>query len=151
MLVISSISYIFIYKSNNMNWEYISGFFDADGHITLSSMNKGKNKTVCIGFTNIDLNLLEEIKTFIDKEISGKGSISKRTSKEVHHSDCYNLVYRYNVGLLVAEKINSRHYKKKEKIKLVLEKYKSLTPRNGKYTDDMLKMREKFINEFFSL
>jgi len=76
MLVISSISYIFIYKSNNMNWEYISGFFDADGHITLSSMKK---------------------------------------------------------------------------IKLVLEKYKSLTPRNGKYTDNMLKMREKFINEFFSL
>jgi hypothetical protein len=28
-----------------MNWEYISGFFDADGHITLSAMNKGKNKT----------------------------------------------------------------------------------------------------------
>jgi len=34
---------------------------------------------------------------------------------------------------------------------LVLEKYKSVTPRNGKYTEDMKKMREKFVNEFFSL
>jgi len=49
-----------------MNWEYISGFFDADGHITLSAMNKGKNKTICVGFTNIDLKLLEDIKEFID-------------------------------------------------------------------------------------
>lgn len=134
-----------------MNWEYISGFFDADGHITLSAMNKGKNKTVCIGFTNIDLNLLEEIKTFIDSEIKCKGSITKRTSKELHHSDCYNLVYRYNIGLLVAEKINSKHYKKKEKIKLVLQTYKSVTPRNGKYTDEIKEKREKFIAEFFSL
>lgn len=134
-----------------MNWEYISGFFDADGHITLSTTNKGKNKTVCVGFTNIDLRLLEEIKEFIDIEISGKGSISKRTSKEEHHSTCYNLVYRYNLGLLVAGKINSKHYKKRKKIKLVIDEYKKVTPRNGKYTEDMLKIREKFINEFFSL
>lgn len=134
-----------------MNWEYISGFFDADGHITLSTMNKGKNKTVCVGFTNIDLKLLEEIKEFIDGQILGSGSISKRTSKEEHHSTCYNLVYRYNLALLVAEKINSKHYKKSKKIKHVLNDYKKVTPRNGKYTEDMKKIREKFVNEFFSL
>jgi hypothetical protein len=134
-----------------MNWEYISGFFDADGHITLSAMNKGKNKTICVGFTNIDLKLLEEIKEFIDNQISGKGTITKRTSKEEHHSTCYNLIYRYNLGLLVVENINSKHYKKSKKINLVLNDYKKVTPRNGKYTEDMIKIREKFINEFFSL
>jgi hypothetical protein len=133
-----------------MNWEYISGFFDADGHITLTAP-KGKEKTTHVGFTNIDLNLLESIKYFIFSEIGVKGVISKRTSKKEHHSDCYNLVYRYDLALKVASKINSHHYKKKEKIKLVLEKYKSVTPRNGKYTEDMKKMRENFVNEFFSL
>jgi hypothetical protein len=60
-------------------------------------------------------------------------------------------VYRYDSALKVSSKINSQHYKKKKKIKLVLEKYKLVTPRNGKYTEDMKKMREKFVNEFFSL
>jgi hypothetical protein len=133
-----------------MNWEYISGFFDADGHITLSGQ-KEKEKTTHVGFTNIDLKLLESIRDFILYDVGIKGVISKRTSKKETHSDCYNLVYRYDSALKVAFKINSQHYKKKEKIKLVLEKYKSVTPRNGKYTEDMKKMREKFVNEFFSL
>jgi hypothetical protein len=133
-----------------MNWEYISGFFDADGHITLSSQ-KEKEKTTHVGFTNIDLNLLESIRNFIFEDIGVKGVISKRASKKENHSDCYNLVYRYDSALKVSSKINSQHYKKNKKIKLVLEKYKLVTPRNGKYTEDMKKMREKFVNEFFSL
>jgi|688.fasta_scaffold1130628_2 hypothetical protein len=133
-----------------MNWEYISGFFDADGHITMSAQ-KEKKRTTYVGFTNIDLNLLEIIKNFIQEDINVKGVISKRTSKKENHSTCYNLVYRYDSALKVAEKINSNHYRKKEKIKLVLSTYKSVTPRNGKYTKEMEEKREKFINEFFSL
>ena len=133
-----------------MNWEYISGFFDADGHITLTGQ-KEKKRTTHVGFTNIDLELLESIKNFIMNEIQIKGVISKRLSKKENHSTCYNLLYRYDGALKVAEKINSNHYKKKEKIKLVLSTYKLVTPRNGKYTEELEKKREKFINEFFSL
>ena len=133
-----------------MNWEYISGFFDADGHITLCATNK-KEKTTHVGFTNIDIKLLEEVRDFILSEINVKGVISKRTSKKENHSDCYNLVYRYDAALKVSEKLNSRHFKKKEKIKLVLSTYKSVTPRNGKYTEDLKEKREKFVNDFFSL
>jgi hypothetical protein len=137
-------------KNIIMNWEYISGFFDADGHITLSG-KKEKERTTYIGFTNIDLILLESVRDFILEDINVKGVISKRTSKKENHSTCYNLIYRYDGALKVGEKINSRHYKKREKIQLDLSTYKSVTPRNGKYTEELKEKREKFINEFFSL
>ncbi|WP_435575479.1 hypothetical protein [Clostridium algidicarnis] len=40
---------------------------------------------------------------------------------------------------------------KKKRAKLIIEKYKDVTPRNGKYSDDMLKLKENFYQEFMGL
>ena len=48
-----------------MNWEYISGFFDADGCITISKPTKNKNKTIQISFHNNEIEILENIKKSI--------------------------------------------------------------------------------------
>ena len=133
-----------------MNWNYISGFFDADGYITMVSPNKGKNKTLYVGFTNVELNILEEIKDFIESEINVKGSISKKNSRQENHSDSYDLKYLYNNALKVIEQIDSHHPKKKHRKEIVIEQYLKLTPRNGKYTDDMKEKREKMVETFFS-
>jgi len=134
-----------------MNWNYISGFFDADGYITMVSPNKGKNKTLYVGFTNVELNILEEIRDFILTELNVKGTISKKTSKIESHSDSYDLKYLYNNALKVIEYIDTHHPKKKHRKKVMTEQYIKLTPRNGKYTDEMKQKREKMIDTFFSL
>ena len=115
------------------------------------SPNKGKNKTLYVGFTNVELNILEEIRDFILLELKVKGTISKKTSKIESHSDSYDLKYLYNNALKVIEYIDTHHPKKKHRKEVISEQYLKLTPRNGKYTDEIKEKREKMINTFFSL
>jgi hypothetical protein len=117
-----------------MNWEYISGFFDADGCITLTSNSSGKNKTIQMSFHNNELNILKEIKNFIYTELNVKGHISLKKAKKDNHNDSYDLKYVYQNALKVANMLNLKHPKKKRKIEiynLIQEK----TKRNGKYSE----------------
>ena len=133
-----------------MNWNYISGFFDADGYITMVRPNKNKNKTLVVGFTNVEFDLITDIKTFIDNELGIKGVVSKKKSRKETHSDSYDLKYTYNSALKVIEKIDTIHPKKRHRKSIVTEQYIKLTPRNGKYTEDMKEKREKMVLSFFS-
>jgi len=133
-----------------MNWNYISGFFDADGYITMVSPNKNKNKTIVVGFTNVELNLLESIRDFILEDIGIKGHISKKSAQKESHSDSYDLSYKFNNGLSVISKIESFHPKKAHRKNIIEEHYLMLTPRNGKYTKELKEKREKMVLSFFS-
>ena len=52
-----------------MNWEYISGFFDADGSISAISTHKNRNRTIQLSFHNTEKSILEDIQRFILKDI----------------------------------------------------------------------------------
>lgn len=132
-----------------MNWYYISGFFDADGCICLTSRNKGKLKSIQITFHNVDYALLIDIKTFIEQTIDKKGVMLKRISKEEHYLQSYTLRYDNNAAIAVCEKLNSLHYKKQPKIALVLKYYKKVTKRNGKYTQREMTRKLAFERLFF--
>jgi intein/homing endonuclease len=131
-----------------MNWDYITGFFDADGSITAVSHGKGKNKSIQVSFHNNEMSILEEIKQFILKDINIIGTISKKISKNENHQDAYDLKYSFRNGLAVANKLISIHPKKLHRIKiynLIQEK----TKRNGKYTEQELLEREELVIQFF--
>ena len=133
-----------------MNWEYISGFFDADGCITISKPTKNKNKTIQISFHNNEREILENIKSFILQEIEVKGHISTKKAKQDTHKDSYDLKYTYLNALKVANKLVSKHPKKKRKIELynlIQEK----TKRNGKYTEQELQERKTLEEQFFQI
>ena len=134
-----------------MNWNYISGFFDADGYISMLKPNKNKNKTLYVGFTNVELDILNEIKSFIEFELGVKGTITKKTSNNENHSDSFELKYVYNNALKVIDNIDTHHPKKKHRKNIIIEQYSKLTPRNGKYTEEMKEKREKMVESFFSL
>ena len=78
---------------------------------------------------------------------------SKKNYNPEVHKDCYSYVLRRNDAIKLIEEIypylviNS----KKKRAKLIIEKYKSLTPRNGRYTAEMIKAQEDFYNEFMSI
>lgn len=132
-----------------MNWQYITGFFDADGSITAVSHNKGKNKSIQISFHNNELVILENIKDFILKDIGILGTIAKKTSKNINHQDAYDLKYSYRSALTVANNLMSIHPKKVHRIKiynLIQEK----TNRNGKYTEQEKLERENLLIQFFN-
>lgn len=133
-----------------MNWNYISGFFDADGYITMSSPHKNQNKTVYVGFTNVEESILIEIKNFILNEIGIKGSISKKSARKENHSDSYDLKYVFNNAVELIKNIDTIHPKKLHRKNVIVRDYKKFTPRNGKYSDEIKEKREKMIESFFS-
>jgi hypothetical protein len=132
-----------------MNWNYISGFFDADGSISLSAINKGKNKTAVLSFHNNERCILEEIQNFILLETNVKGFITHKKPKKENHSDSYSLNYSYLKKVIeVSKHIKSFHPKKIHRLKTIML-LKEKTKRNGKYTDDELNERLSIEENFW--
>jgi len=133
-----------------MDWNYVSGFFDADGSISLIKKygNEKANKTIQISFHNTELTILEEIRDFILRDVGIRGSISTKRPQKETHSISYELKYTQYKGYLVSRKINSHHPKKKHRIETYV-KIQKLTPRNGKYFTGVLKKRNELIETFF--
>lgn len=131
-----------------MNWTYITGFFDADGSVTLCATNKGKGKTLKVSFHNNEVSILKEIQTYIYDELNIKGSLVLKRARKSTHQDSYDLTYSYNKALQVANKLQSLHPKKAHRIK-VYNEIQLIIPRNGKYTEETLTKRQLLEEEFF--
>jgi len=131
-----------------MNWNYITGFFDGDGSITFVKAKSSQQRTPQLSFSNNVLTILEEIRDFIYDNLDVKGFISiKRKGKFIG----YELKYVYlKKSLLILPYIKSIHPKKQFRINLILTELKSITSRNGRYTEDQLNKRLDFENRFFS-
>ena len=132
-----------------MNWEYITGFFDADGSVSIVSQGENKQKTPQISFHNNEIDILIAMQAFIFKELSIKGFISKKRKLKEHHGQQYDLKYvDYTKCVKLANSINTIHPKKKKRFDII-RKLQTLTPRNGKYNEEMLRQKSILEEEFF--
>ena len=132
-----------------MNWEYISGFFDADGSISLIHLKNSKNKTVQIFFHNNEKDILLSIEKFIKDELNIKGFLSVKKARKKNHSISFDLKYIYLTKCVaLLNNMNTIHPKKKHR-KNITFKLKEVTPRNGKYTRKNLFIRKLLEQEFF--
>jgi len=140
--------YLQVLNILSMNWEYITGFFDADGSISAIKMSKNQNKTIQISFHNCELVILEEIKCFILKDLRVRGTISRKPARKESHQDSYDLKYTYQNAFKVSKNLNTRNPKKKHRIK-IYSLIQESTKRNGKYSEEELSLREKLLLDFF--
>lgn len=131
-----------------MNWEYISGFFDADGSITLIRVKKNENKSISISFTNNERSILEEIREFILKQLQVKGFIIFKRKIKTTHQDSYELRYSHKSALSVANQLKSRHPKKIHRIN-ICNQIKQKIKGNGKYSEQEKQDRDQLEIEFF--
>lgn len=131
-----------------MNWNYITGFFDADGSVSLITPNVGKRKTLQLSFHNNELVILHAIQAFILQETGYKGSISRKKARKENHQDSYDLKYAYKAALTIGENMNSIHPKKAHRFK-VYRQIQDITPRNGWYTEELSDIRFKLEEEFW--
>jgi len=132
-----------------MNWQYITGFFDADGSVTLVKLSKGENKSPQVSFHNNELDILTSIQEFIEKELDIKGYISTKKKAKEHHNQSYELKYvHFPKCNKIGNALECIHPKKDKRFKVISELYK-LTSRNGKYTEDILEKRKLLENKFF--
>ena len=130
-----------------MNWNYISGFFDADGSTSIIAESSKRNKSLQVSFHNNERIILETIQKFIFDELGFNGTISLKKSKNINHQDAYDLKYKYRQALEVANKMTILHPKKVHRFKTYNLIQKN-TKRNGKYTLEEKAKRDKLLDLF---
>ena len=128
---------------------YIAGIIDGEGSIMLQRIHKNEFPSPCVSVASTSLELLSWLKKTIKKGMI----ISKKNYNTEVHKDCYSYVLRRNDAIKLIEEIYPYLVidSKKKRAKLIIEKYKALTPRNGRYTAEMIKAQEDFYNEFMSI
>ena len=128
---------------------YIAGIIDGEGSIMLQKIHRNEYPSPCISIASTTLELLEWV-----KQVVGKGTITKKKNYNLEiHKDCYSYVLRRNdaISLLIDIEPYLVIDVKRKRNELILKKYKSLTPRNGRYTEEMLVEKEEFYNEFIGI
>lgn len=128
---------------------YIAGIIDGEGSIMLQRFHTNEFPAPCVSIASTSLELLEWIKKTIDKGVI----ISKKNYNPEVHKDCYSYVLRRNDAIYLIKEIYPYLIidSKRKRAELILKKYKSLTPRNGRYSLEMLEAKESFYNEFMSI
>lgn len=128
---------------------YIAGIIDGEGSIMLQKIHSNEHPSPCISIASTTLELLKWI-----KETIGNGAIiRKKNYNKEKHKDCYSYTLKGNDAINLLNDIFSyfRIECKRKRAELIITKYRTLPPRNGKYTDKMLNDKEKFYIEFINI
>lgn len=120
---------------------------DGEGTITLSRLHAKESRRLVVSISNNDLQLL----TFVFDRV-GAGKITRKRTYQPHHAAAFafQLSGRQALALLGHIAPYLRSYKAR-RAQLALESYLAVTPRNGKYTPQMLAARQAFEQNFFSV
>ena len=135
-----------------INDYYISGFFDADGSITMSkSGHNDLYRKLKIDFTNTQLSTLREIQRYLWETHRLKLYLSTKPSRSENWAESYTLSTSSNqVCYKLCEIIKSHHPKKIHRINTVLKYHNLVVKRNGKYNEREKMRRLAYERLFFS-
>ena len=135
-----------------INDSYISGFFDADGSITMSKNGHNNTyRTLKIDFTNTQLETLKDIQKYLQDTYGLKLFIATKPSTKEQWAECYTLTTSANrVCYKLCEIIKSHHPKKMHRINTVLKYHNAVVKRNGKYNEREKMRRLAYERLFFS-
>lgn len=125
---------------------YIAGLVDGEGTVTLTRKHRGENRQLAVTIASCERALLEFVAT-----AAGAGKITgKRVTKSAHSpSFAYAIYNRQALDLIRQIQPYLRTYKA-ERCRLALDRYLSLTPRNGKYSEVLLQQRNRFETRFLA-
>ena len=136
-------------KKYIMNIQYISGFFDADGSVTLSARKKGEFKSPQLSFSNTEYKLLKEIEKFLLQNYNIKGYISTKKQIKENHAIAYDLKYTGSYAKILSKILKLNHSKKLHRTNCINKYYNVVTKRNGKYNNNELSKKLAFERLFF--
>ena len=126
---------------------YIAGIIDGEGTVTLSKRHRNENRQLVISVSNNEKQLLDYLLS-----VTGVGIITKKRTYSESHSTNYTYKVSNRQALSLLEQISCYlRTHKRERALLIQDKYLELTPRNGKYTSEIEKDRQQFIDQFFNI
>ena len=147
MLKIIKTTYREVKKLSSPEAAYIAALIDGEGTITLTRHNKGEYRRLEVEISNTELKLLKWVKNLL---CVGQIKLKRARNKKHAISYTYRVCNRQAFNLLIQISSYLRTCKK-ERAELVLKNYKKLTPRNGKYSQELLKQKEEFVKRFFAI
>lgn len=125
---------------------YVGGLFDGEGTVTLT-----KRKASDM-FRAPTLTLTSTTKELVDvcKEVLDGFVVIKKTYKD-HHKQAWSWCINGNKAIDAMIRIIPfiREPEKKRRMQHIIDHYKNVTPRNGKYNETSLQLKHKFEAEFF--
>jgi len=119
---------------------YIAGLVDGEGTVTLSRLHRNENRRLVVCISNNDLTMLQHVKDRI-----GAGRITSKRVYSPRHAPSFNyqINNRQALGVLRQIVVYLRSYKA-DRARLALRDYLRLTPRNGRYTEEIASARRRF-------
>lgn len=126
---------------------YIAGIVDGEGTVTLSRLHRNEQRRIVVSVSNNERALLEYIRQAV-----GAGRISNKRTYGARHAPSfhYQISSRQALDLLRQITPYLRTYKA-IRARMALATYLEVTPRNGKYTPEMLGRRQSFEDTFLSV
>lgn len=126
---------------------YIAGLIDGEGTVTLTRKHKNEYRQPCVSISSTERALLEYVLS-----VTGVGKITNKTVSKSHHSHSYAYAVYNRQALALLEGIFQylKSYKRK-RAELILLDYLAVTPRNGKYTDEILARKKLFEESVLSI
>lgn len=122
---------------------YLAAIIDGEGTITLTKDKEFRYPVVQVTSTTY------EIVDYLKRTFGGVISVKRERNPNWKQAYNWKIERRKAIDLL-AEVVELLHEPKKQgRALLILKDYIRLTPRNGKYTEEMRQLKHKFEEDFF--
>lgn len=128
---------------------YIAGIIDGEGSIMLIRFHKNQFPSPCISISSATLELLEWIKSK-----TNFGLIKSKKNYNIEkHKNSYTYTIKYNDAIELLKEIEPYLiiHSKKKRAQLIIDEYKSVTPRNGRYSAELIKTKRTFYENFIKI
>ena len=126
---------------------YIGGLIDGEGTITLIRKHKNENRQLSVSISSTEIALLDYVKS-----VTGVGKITnKRTSKPHHTPSFAYAVYNRQALALLQKILPYLTSYNRQRAEIILRDYVKLTPRNGKYTSEIVAEKIQFENTVLAI
>jgi hypothetical protein len=126
---------------------YIAGLIDGEGTVTLTRKHKNENRQLCISISSTEISLLEFVLS-----VTGVGKITNKQASKSHHAHSYAYaVYNRQALALLKNTLPYLKSYKRDRATLILRDYLTVTPRNGKYTAEILARKKEFEQAVLSI
>lgn len=121
---------------------YIAGIIDGEGTVTLTRVHKNELPSPRVAVANNSLRLLKWL-----KERIGSGCITTRAKQQPQHAVHYVLNISDNSALKLLAEVKECLIIKKSHAELLVFSYKAVTPRNGRYSKEILSQKLELVEE----
>lgn len=134
-------------KLSKIDAAYIAGLVDGEGTVTLCRKHKNENRQLALSISNTERELLQYVLQRV-----GAGKITGKKTAKNHHTPSFTYAVYNRQALKLLEQLNPylRTYKR-QRAEVILIDYLRLTPRNGKYSRELLAARHAFEEELLAI